>query len=86
MLIFTNVTMTLMLVQIFNTRGKQQYRLPKSNTIYTNGATPPVSYLTAFRSIYIRNKFVGTNDINTNILQHHGMPKQVSVKLKKDIS
>ena len=45
MLIFTYVSMTLMLVQIFNTRGKQQYQLPKSYTLYTNGATLSVSKL-----------------------------------------
>ena len=37
----------------------------------------------SLRSNFIKNEFVGTNDIYTNILQHHGMPKQVSVKLKK---
>ena len=31
----------------------------------------------------IGNKFNGANDIYTKILQHHGLPKQVSEKLKK---
>ena len=47
------------------------------------GVKYPMSLSQSLRSNFIKNEFVGTNDIYTNILQHHGMPKQVSVKLKK---
>ena len=60
----------------------------KNEKFWATTTTPDVVVLQpllsqSLRSNFIKNEFVGTNDIYTNILQHHGMPKQVSVKLKK---